>query len=75
MCCSVFFRYMSELALSDGVEPAALVQAVAARARAPDGFYLTESADRSGVVVPLSATLADGCSFAAIIAMSVTSQP
>ena len=50
-----------DVAVLDGVEPAALRAAVAARAGVPElGFFLTASNERAAAVVPLSAVLRDG---------------
>ena len=52
-----------EIAIHDGVEPAALHYSVQARASLPQaGFFLTASSDRAGAIVPLSSALPDGIS-------------
>lgn len=68
-----------EIAVFEGVEPAALRSAVAARASLSDGaFYLTMSTDRAGVVVPLSAAIPDGTTLVlhrTAVAAGVVSSP
>ena len=50
-----------DVALFDGVEPAALTHAVAARAGIDAReFFLTATADRAGAIVPLSSALPNG---------------